>query len=374
MRTLRLAMLAAILSLPAAALAQSQGQATPGEPWKSALSDDVPFKLGGYFWVDTGYMERDNTQSSFPDKSIPYMQGRFGLLAAYEKTVSDVTLRAEAEFLALEDEWAGSRYEPHILSSFLSIGQQRWDVQIGRFLNSEVYYRGQGIELYTPDEFGASGGVPIDRLDTTRRFQNQPGQLRVHYRPGDAVMLEVAGIYGFETSQKVFGVRPMLDARWAGFRLFAGLEWLDKPTNTPEFKTKTNMWGYAARLQYHLPFAVIGANYSHKEDELFDNNEDLQADQSGPTTSIGGFADVNLGKTSTGFGFHYTEFTTRTTPEKTSSQNQGFVSFLYRMPWDGFSVKAVAGFARATNRPPTSTVTYENDLYSFRVRIAYDFM
>jgi hypothetical protein len=364
--------LAAALCLPVAAAAQSQAQATPGQPWPS-----VPLRFGGYFWVDTGFMQRDNTQPGLFDKDIPYMQGRLGLLAGYEKTLGDWRLDAQLELLGLENEFSGQRYEAHVLNSFLQIGQKTWDVQIGRFLNTEVYYRGQGIELYTPDEFGAESTLQdrlrIYHLDTNRGHQDQPGQVAVHWRPMENLKVEVSGVYGFDARQQVFGLRPVVEAGLAGFRLFAGYEWRDEPTNTDETKVKSNMQGWAARLQYELPFLVVGANYSSKRGERYNNNEELESALSGDTTSVGGFADLFLGKHSVGLGYHHTEFTDELALRNTSTQDQVFGTYLYRLPFEGFSVKGVVGFARAEVEDRQANGSWQNDLLSFRVRLAYDF-
>jgi hypothetical protein len=373
-KLLPLAVLAGVLAAPTVAGAQSQAQATPGQPWPT-----VPIRFGGYFWLDTGFMQRTNTQESRPDQDTPYMQGRFGLLAGYEKTLGDWKLDAQVEILGLENEYAGSRYEAHILNSYVQIGQKTWDVQVGRFLNSEVYYRGQGIELYTPDEFGAENGPAIYHLDTIRGHQDQPGQLAFHYMPVENVKIELAGVYGFATTQQVFGFRPMIDVGYAGLRLFAGYEYLNRPTNQPEgFKVKDNSKGYAARLQYALPFVTVGANYSSKTAEFYGNDEVLNTGGSGDTTSVGGFADFYFGEKrhSVGLGYHHTEFTNERELADTQTQDQMFATALYRLPFDGFSVKGVVGFARAEleDRSLSTPATYQNDLLSFRIRLAYDFL
>jgi hypothetical protein len=364
-----LALLTALL-LPAAAAAQSQAQATPGGGWKP-----IDLRIGGYFWLDSGFMQKENTQPSFPNRDQAYQQGRFGLLAAYEKSFDDVEVKAEVEFLGLENEFGGARYEAHVLSTYLQLGTKTWDVQIGRFLNPEVFYRGQGIELYTPDEFGADGGPQIYHLNEIRGFQDQPGQVAVHYRPHKNVGIELGGVYGFADTQNVYGVRPMVDVGVAGLRLFAGYELLRKPSNSDQFKeVHFDMNGYAARLQYSLPYVTVGVNYGRRTIEDFDNNGELKTTGSGDTISYGAFADVYLGsQTVLGGGYYETSFENRIQVRETSTQKQGFVSAMYRLPWEGLSVKGVVGYARAEVKDPANAGEYQNDLTSFRVRVAYDF-
>jgi hypothetical protein len=368
MNAKKLLSLAALLTLPSVAGAQSQAQATPGAPLPS-----VPISLGGYFWVDTGFKDETNTQPSEPTQDTPYMQGRLGLIAGYGKTLGDVKLDAQLEILGLENEFAGSRFEAHILNSFIRIGQKTWDVQIGRFLNSEVFYRGQGIELYTPDELGAAGAPSIYHLHFNRGHQDQPGQIAAHYMPFENVKLELSGVYGYDQSQAIYGVRPMIDVGYAGFRLFAGYEWRDEPSNTDETGVKRNFNGYAARLQYTLPFVTFGVNYSSAREERYNNDEVLEASLSGDRSSIGGFADFFFGKHSVGLGYYRTEFTDERELRNTNSQDQMFASYLYRLPVDGFSIKGVVGYARGDIEDRQIGANYQNDLMSYRVRVAYDF-
>lgn len=373
-KTLAVLSLAGALCAPAVAAAQSQAQATPGAPpVMAAVSEEFPLKLGGYFWTDTGYMTRDNTQTGTFDQDVNYMQGRLGLVAAFERSMGGLDATAFVELLGLVNEYSGSRYEAHVLDAYLKVGQKRWAVQIGRFLNSEVYYRGQGIELYTAEEAGAKNGPALYHLNFIRGHQDQPGQAALHLQPLDNVKIEISGVYGQESNQNWRGVRPMVDVGYAGFRLFAGYEYLKLKPNTDEFKQESTVKGWAARLQYAWGPLTAGVSYSQGDTEFLGNDGVLDPVSSVDKSSLGGFVDVDFWKNSVGLGYHLTtEENSKGLPD-TNKHHQAFVSYLYRLPVDGLSVKAVLGFARAQLEDRTASGEWENDLTSFRVRVAYDF-
>ena len=389
------ALIAALCLAAGAAAAEEPPPPRPGEasapqtltaelaaPEWAAVSDlAFPIRLSGYFWNDTGYMMRrkahassvpgqDNSQ---PDQDAAYMQGRFVLGAAYSRSIGSISALARVELMGLVNELAKGTYEPHTLDAYVKIGQQWWDFQIGRFLAWEVYYRGQGIELYTAEEAGALEGQPIYLLDYTRGLRNESGQAALHFFPASWLAFELAGVYGQENGQNDYGLRPVVDLKARGFEVVAGAEFLKQAVQTNVDKIETTSKGYAGRVQYALPFVTFGVDASHAVTETNDFNLLVDAAKSGYRTSVGGFADIDFWKTSIGLGFHYTEFKNRKGLPETNSQIQTFVSCLYRLPVDGLSVKAVYGFARAHIEDTGNNLQWDNNLNSVRVRLLYEF-
>jgi hypothetical protein len=88
-------------------------------------------------------------------------------------------------------------------------------------------------------------------------------------------------------------------------------------------------------------------------------------------TTYGGFVDLDFWDNSIGLGYHRTEQENEQGEE--NGHHQAFVSYLYRLPIDGLSVKAVLGFARADIEDVDTGTAWENELTSFRVRVRYDF-
>lgn len=362
---------------------------------------DLPIRLSGYFWTDTGYMRRTNAQPGQYDQDAAYMQGRFVLAATFEKTFKDYFAMARLELAGLVNEFVGGQYgAPHVLDSYVKVGQRRWDVQLGRFLAWEVYYRGQGIELYTAEEAGALGAPTLYWLELTRGHMNGPGQAAAHFFPTDFLALEAAGVYGQESGQNYLGVRPAADLSFGGLRLIAGYEYLDQSPQISADKVEVTSQGWAARLQYSLApagspwvrsppgttfseevgkgatgrVAVFGVEVAQTRVDATRIDGLVDAEKTLDKTTVGGFVDVDFWRNSIGIGYHRTE--QKNEQGETNVQHQAFVSYLYRLPIEGLSVKAVYGFARGDIEDVDvgGLSTWSNEMSSFRVRVRYDFL
>jgi hypothetical protein len=342
------------------------------EGWSGLADLGVPIKLSGYFWNDTGYMVRTNAQTGQYDQNAAYMQGRFVLAAAYGRSFGDFAAMARVEFLGLVNEFTNAAYEPHTLDAYVKLGQKSWDFQIGRFLAWEVYYRGQGIELYTAEEAGALGAPVLYLLDYTRGLLNEPGQAAFHLFPTNWLALELAGVYGQQSGQdNFFGARPVADIKLYGLELIGGAEILKQVPQTSANKLEVTSKGYAARLQYSRPMITFGVDLSRTTIDYTGADGLLDTSKSLDKTSVGGFADIDFWRNSIGLGFHYTTQLDRRGENDT--QIQAFISYLYRLPIEGLSVKAVYGFARAHIEDVDANSQWENYLNSVRIRILYDF-
>jgi hypothetical protein len=88
-------------------------------------------------------------------------------------------------------------------------------------------------------------------------------------------------------------------------------------------------------------------------------------------TTYGAFVDLDFWSSSIGLAFHRTEQENEQGEE--TSQDQLTVSYLYRLPIDGLSVKAVYGLAEGDIEDVDAGTSWTNDVTSFRVRVRYDF-
>ncbi len=367
---------AASLCLSTAARAQERAPL----PWAPAPLEAAPppapgawpIQLDGLFWVDTGYLNRDNRQPGLPNQQNEYMSGRFVLGAVHQRTVGGLTAKARVELLGLVEDYADGKYgEPHVQDAYVQLGDARWDVQVGRLLAQEVYYRGQGIELYTAEEAGAAGGPVLYLVDFNRGYKNGPGQVAVHYYPADLLSLELAGTYGFETQQNNLGIRPLVDLHRGGLQLVAAWEYLKQtPVQTGD-KVEATSQGYGARLQYRLPVLTAGVDFAQAKVDATGIDGLVDAAKSFDKTSLGGWADVDLWRGSLGLGYHFT--TQKSVKGETDKHHQFFVSWLQRLPIDGLSLKAVYGYALAQLEDVDAHSRYENALNSVRVRVLYEF-
>lgn len=399
---------AAVLGLVVGLLAPMQTPAQVTSPEQAEAGEGTfffaerekmafPFLIGGYFWVDTGLMERTNRAPGTFDQDANFMQGRFVLRTEYIHELGGLTALARLELAGLVEEFGRGQYAPLVLDSYVQVGQRRWDLQIGRFLAWEVYYRGQGIELYTPEEAGASGTAAkppptMYLLNFTRGHSFGPGQAAVHVYPLDVLGVEVAAVYGqVPDQQNYLGVRPVADFRLGGLGVFGGYEYQRISAQRANDRGEETQSGYAGRLQYRFgapylrrpgeperlarggapPGVTVGVDFAQATVERIRIEGDLDTAGSFDKTSFGGFVDLDWRKSSVGLGYHHTVQKNKRGEEDT--QDQGFVSYLHRLPIDGLSVKAVYGLARASLEDIDAGRTFDNDLQSIRVRIAYEF-
>jgi hypothetical protein len=394
----------------AAARAQEPGTAAQAqEPAAAAQAPEVPpwdnenaklktpIALLGYFWADTGYLYRTNAQPGEYNRAVNYMQGRFDLAGVYRKELGSFYALARLELVALVDEYSNSRYLPHVLDSYLKVGQKEWDVQLGRFLAWEVYYRGQGIELYTAEEAGAFNGPQLYWLDLTRGHMNGAGQAAIHWFPLQALGIELAGVYGQDSEQNYGGIRPVVDLSVGGLKAIAGYEYLKQAPQTEADKVEITSQGYAARVQYSLapagswwlrapahitfseevgkgwitPVITVGVNFAHLSVDAIriDGLED--AEKTLDKTSYGAFADIDFWKNSIGLGYNHT--VSKNAQGEENTHDQAFVSYLFRLPIRGLSLKAVYGMAEAHIEDVDTGSAFTNKLQSVRVRARYDF-
>lgn len=353
---------------------------------------ELPLAFWGYFWVDGGYMQRTNRVPGTFDQDANYMQGRFVLRTEYEREVAGLVALARLELVGLVNEFALGRYEPHVLDAYVQVGRSRWDVQLGRFLAWEVYYRGQGIELYTAEEAGATQSPSMYLLNFTRGHMDGPGQAAIHLYPLDSLGIELSGVYGQEPDQQnYFGFRPVADVKRWGLELIGGYEYLKKSAQRENDKSEETTSGFAGRLQYRFgapylprpgeaerlarggvpPGVTFGVNFARANVDRITIEGLTDTEASLDRTSIGGFVDVDFWRSSIGLGYHHTVQENEQGEENT--HDQAFVSYLYRLPIDGLSVKAVYGFARGGIEDADARASWDNDLQSFRVRVAYEF-
>ncbi|MCC6622582.1 MAG: hypothetical protein IT385_15065 [Deltaproteobacteria bacterium] len=368
----------ALALTPAAARAADYDPDGPAPAARAGLAETkstvlgVPLRLGGYFWSDIGYMKRSNERQGQYDQEATYIQGRVVLQAEHVSVHGDCLFAAaKAEIIAFENEYTKSQYEPHVLDVYAQIGGALWDVQVGRFLAWEVYSRGQGIELYTAEEAGALGGPPLTWLNLTRGHKNEAGQLAVHLYPTDWLGFEIAGVYGQESNQNNLGVRPVFRIQWEGLELIGGWEYLAQLPQTSADKVEVTSQGFAAKLQYRFPYVTAGFSAATASVEHIDIQGLVDSERTLDRTSLGGFVDVDFADSSIGLVYHYTM--QKNEQKEDNRHHQAFVSFLQRLPVDGFALKLVYGFASAHIQDADVRSEWDNEMHSVRLRVIYDF-
>lgn len=348
----------------------------------------------GAIWIDSGYIDRTDERPGGFDFNAPYMQGRFVLGAQYYQEFKEKNfVLVRAAFIGFVNEFTNAQFEPRMEDVYIMVGQKWWDIQIGRYLAWEVYYRGQGIELFTAEEAGALGGPPIYWLQVTRGYRDESGQMAVHFYPWGAGCqgarrymglcrdgtfgIEVSSVYGQENNQNNYGLRPAIDLQYRGLQLMAGYEFLKLSPQTEASQARSTFHGWAARLQYARDLFSIGAEYSWSKQDRIDAQDQVDAERTlDPWSTVGGYLNFRKGIHWPGIGYHYTS-------EKNSqlasngqqeerTQHQGFVSYLIKLPVKGLALKFVYGFGVADLQDVDTNSQFRNVMQSGRIRIVYD--
>ncbi len=362
-----------VMSVPAAERRTTFWGSEPGRPADETsvvLSPTVPIRFANYVWMDTGYMKQSNQQVGSYDKDVNYAQGRLVLGVSYRRDMGPLFAEARAQFVALDNEFTKSQYEPHTQDAFVRVGGRIWDLQIGRFLAWEPYYRGNGIDRFTAEENGALGGPSMYRLDYALGYKDEAGQAAFHLYPADWIAFELGAVYGQESSQNNLGVRPVLAVRRFGFLLMGGWEYVKQKPQDDSNKVKQNENGFAGRLAYTLAGTTLGVNLSHVSVDSWQIDGQVNAAQTFDKTTVGGYIESDFWRNVIGAGYHYT--TADNQKGETNAHHQAFVSYGFRLPVPGLMVSGVLGFARAALEDADAKSSWENDVTSFRVRVRYD--
>lgn len=331
-----------------------------------------PFDFGGFFWVDTGVLDRANGQEGDPEQQTLYMNGRYVLSASYGASKGNWFALSRVQLMGLVNEFAKSAYEPHTLDAFVRIGHKRWgDITIGRMLGWQVYYRGQGIELFTAEEAGALDAPALYLLDRTRGYRNEAGQAALHLYPTKFLALEIAGVYGQENNQNNVGVRPVVVFDVGGLVAVAGMEYQHQYKINDNDRVDVEQLGFAGQLRYSAGPLTFGGNVSRLNQGRITIEGERDTSQSFVRTSMGGFVDVDFWKNALGVSYHRTIQENERT--ESLSHDQLTASYLLRLPFEGMSLKAVYGYALANIENVDSEEEWQNNLHSVRVRVSYVF-
>ncbi len=350
----------------------------------------------GTIWIDTGYITRTDERPGQFDFQAPYMQGRFLLGAQYYQEFKEKNfVLVKASFIGFVNEYTKSQFEPRMQDAYIMVGQKLWDVQIGRYLAWEVYYRGEGIELFTAEEAGAAGGPPIYWLQVTRGYRNESGQMAAHFYPwgadncpggsarrymglcDHAFGIEVSSVYGQENNQNNYGVRPAVDLQYHGFELMAGYEFLKLSPQNDASSARSKFNGMAGRVQYARDLVSVGAEGSWATQDRIDAQDQQDAENTlKPWTTIGGYLNFRKGIHWPGISAHYTSEKnsqlTSTGQREQRTQIQGAVSYLIKLPVKGLALKFVYGVGVANLQDVDTNSEFRNVMQSGRIRIVYD--
>jgi hypothetical protein len=350
--------------------------------------------VSGWGWVDTSYEKfapwGDNSQ--IEKDRIRYWVQQARLVTRFTPTYSLSSgwfVQGQAEFVATEDQTIqrGQTGGADTDDLWLRIGQWgKWDFQVGRYEGWEVFHLGMGLDLNTFERSGAYGqGDTLNPTfygltDNQYRPSGAIGNVAVHYYPTRYLRFELLSGIGSVGAYPAYSVRPVaiFDIGW--LKLKAGTEYQKltaQQVNDPGRETRK---GVGAAIQFVLaPYVEFGINAAQGTDWNVQSNGSFSEKGSFTRSSYGGFLNVTNGSIKYplvfGVGSVYTTYEDqylRNDKVDQYWQLQNFVAIQY-VAFQQLYIKLVAGYARAHWDLADPEVTYDDEMYSVRLRLALYF-
>ena len=385
--------------------------------------------VSGSVWVDSGYEKISSENPAEPKianllqhgravlRVTPiYVSGRFFIQGQVElvgngcqsadRSMCD---QSEKGTVDLDDLW-------------LRVGQWNvWDLKVGRFEGWEIYHTGMGLDINTLERRGAwqtvtgLGVLPAPQYYGVNYMHDRPrgmglGYAALHYYPVSVLRFELLGEIGTDDAadssaattaaagaptavaggNNVWGARPsgILDLGW--LKLKAGAEYQSVTASTQmlsngafvDDKTETSKLGVGAAFQFVLdPYVEFGGNIGWGDVKQKDASGNSDSTGSYTTTSVGGFANVRLGRRGSGFEDLLlgggANWTTQYYSHKVANSDADYTAHLqifgavqYLIAKQLF-VKAVVAYARADIWPSGQPDSLANEMWSARIRLMY---
>jgi hypothetical protein len=380
--------------------------------------------VSGSFWVDSGYetIARDATPLTTYtlNSKMTLQQGR-GVLRVTPTFVSGrLFVQGQAELVGNLCQGAGDAagicpYAGTFTTDdlWVRVGQWNlWDLKVGRFEGWEVYHLGMGMDPYTLERKGAGMfGVDNSKWEAPSLYRlnflgdratdgQAVGYAAFHAYLTQFFRLELLGKLGTNKSMNInsdnggpaytyFGGRPtaIFDIGWLRFKVGAEYQKRNATTQTPVVGSPvTKMYpvgdlvnkGIGASLQFVVdPVVEFGVNGAYGTQNESDNMGKDVPENDLTTKSLGGFANVRVyDGLMAGVGVNWTEQTDSFKADNSKANDytshlQGFVAVQYLLAGQLY-IKAVFGYADAKFQPSdTNIATWENKMYSGRVRLMY---
>lgn len=193
--------------------------------------------------LDVGYASyKYPERQDRPGETEYDMRGRFVLGPTFRYHFGDgYFLDVVGQLVAWVRE-QDNEYQINADDVYVQVGNDKWDLQVGRFMTWRVYQKGLGFDLYTLEDNGASKSYPISNGDFAVHtyevdyifLRNSPyvggevaGRAALHYYPLDILGFELATAYGVADNQgtNTLGVRLAGDLNWKFLRLTGATEY-----------------------------------------------------------------------------------------------------------------------------------------------------
>jgi len=331
-----------------------------------------------------GGLETDATYAGYSDQGVDPplgfydMRGRFVVGPTVEHRFganNDWFIAARGELVA----WLRERtnYQINADDVYGQVGKKGlWDVKLGRFQAWRVYHKGAGFDLYTIEDQGActtqtsscsleSGGFGPHTYEVNYNYYREPaGKAAVHIYPTPWAGIELLGLMGNSDGPNQLGGRAAALVHFPYVRASAAVEYRGtrsaktQPPTCPKCDNVADSIGFGGGVELTIKPVAVGVNAAQGKYTSYNNTTGvLDNDASSTRTSLGGYAEVDVGSLTIerslilGFGLNRTEVLDKVNNFEQHYQGAAYV--LFPLGFNDASVKVVVSQATEDTQKAT---------------------
>jgi hypothetical protein len=355
-----------------------------------------------------GGLEADATKASYTDKGTDPaqgfydMRGRFVVGPTVEHRFgpnNDWFVAARGELVA----WLRERtnYQVNADDVYGQVGKKGlWDLKLGRFQSWRVYHKGSGFDLYTIEDQGActslssscsleSGSFGPHTYEVNYNYYREPaGKAAVHIYPTPWSGIELLGLMGNSDGPNLLGGRAAALVHFPYVRASAAVEYRatrppkENAAACPKCGNVSDSIGFGGGVELTIKPVAIGLNGAQGKYTSYNVTTGvLDNDASSTRTSLGGYAEVDVGSLAIerslilGFGLNRTEVLDKV--DNFEQHYQGAAYVLFPLGFNAASVKLVVSQAtediQKSNGDGTATELPTYTMRAARLRFTYPF-
>lgn len=355
-----------------------------------------------------GGLETDATYAGYSDGGVDNplgyydMRGRFVVGPTLQHRFgADGTwfVAARGEMVA----WVRERgsYQVNADDVYGQVGKKGlFDLKVGRFQAWRVYHKGAGFDLYTIEDQGACGSLstscslesgifgPHTYEVNFNYYREAAGKAAVHIYPTPWAGIEVLGLMGNADGPNQLGARAAALVHFPYVRGSAAIEYRgtrpprEPDASCPKCGNVSNNIGFGGGLELTIKPVAVGVNYAQGKETRYTNTTGfLDTDASNTRTSLGGYAELDVGSLAIdrslilGFGLNRTEVLDQV--DNFDQHYQGAAYALFPLGFNDAAVKLVVSQAtwdiQTTTGMGMAKALPTNTMRAARVRFTYPF-
>jgi hypothetical protein len=286
-------------------------------------------------------------------------------------------------------------------------------VKVGRFRTWRVYHKGFGFDQYTLEDVGAcrvsiavTGSCSLETgpgafgphtYEVSHMYFREPaGRVAVHTYPTEWSGLEIAGGFGNNGVTNVLGGRAAALVHFSFLRVSGAGEY--RSTRPAQEKTSmdpvsgasvscencgvSQSYGFGGSVEVTVKPIEVGLSGAQSHETTYTaTNGTLDNDASGTRTSLGGYAELDVGHLALGrslvlgFGLNRTEVVDNV--DNFEQHYQGAAYALFPLGFNAASLKLVVSQAtldiESANSDGSATLLPKSTMRAGRLRLTYPF-